>query len=77
MFTLGLGGAITTSVYFIYSFLSEFIRRRMITSVVVENLDPVHKWLLQFLTQKGYLADKMTDTVVKVVKPKRNWWEPK
>ena len=76
-FALGLGGMVTSAIYFIYSIVHEYIFRTMITSVTVENLDPVYKWLLQFLTDKGYLADKMTDAVVKVVKKKKNWWEPK
>lgn len=40
-------------------------------------MDPVYKWLLQFLTEKGYLADQMTDSVVRVVKKKKEWWQPK
>ena len=75
--TLGLGGMITSAIYFIYGLAYEYVQRAMITSVTVENLDPVYKWLLQFLTEKGYLADKMSDAIVKVVKKKKNWWEPK
>ena len=56
-FALGLGGMVTSTIYFIYSIVREYIFRTMITSVTVENMDPVYKWLLQFLTNKGYLAD--------------------
>lgn len=77
LFTLGLGGLITTTFWYTFNMIKEYLTRRMITSVVIENLDPVYKWLLQFLTQKGYLADQMSDCIVKVVKPKRNWWTPK
>ena len=46
----------------------------MICSVVIDSLDPTHKWVLQYLTEKGYLADKMSDMIVKVKKPKKNYW---
>jgi len=49
----------------------------MITSVTIENLDPVYKWLLQYLTEKGFLADQMSDSVVRIVKKKKEWWQPK
>ena len=77
LFTLGIGGMITTLFWYTFSMVKEYLTRRMITSIVIENIDPVYKWLLQFLTQKGYLADQMSDCIVKIVKPKRNWWEPK
>lgn len=74
LFALGLGGLITSVFYYVMSMLQEYITRRMICSVVVENLDPVYKWLLQFLTEKGYLADHMSDSVVRIVKKKRQWY---
>jgi hypothetical protein len=77
MFALGLGGLITSAFYYLISMIQEYITRKMICSVVVENLDPVYKWLLLFLTEKGYLADHMNDSVVRIVKKKRNWYEPK
>ncbi len=46
----------------------------MICSVVVDNMDPTYKWVLQFLTEKGYLADQMSDMIVKVKKPKKSYW---
>jgi hypothetical protein len=49
----------------------------MINSVVVESSDPIYKWVLTFLTEQGYLANNMTDSVVKVIKKKKNWYEPK
>ena len=45
-FALGLGGMVTSTIYFIYGIVHEYIFRTMITSVTVENLDPVYKWLL-------------------------------
>ena len=67
LFALGLGGAITGMFYYVVSMIQEYLFRSMITSVVIENMDPVYKWLLQFLTQKGYLADQMSDSVVRIM----------
>jgi len=77
LFAVGLGGLITSAFYYAINMIQEYITRKMICSVVIENLDPVYKWLLQFLTEKGYLADQMSDSVVRIVKPKRNWYQPK
>lgn len=74
-FALGLGGLFTSALYFVYGLIYEYIERRMITSVAIDNYDPVYKWLLQFLTEKGFLADQMTDAIVRKVKKKRGWWE--
>ena len=73
---LGLGGLISSTIYFLYGLIYEYIERKMITSVAIDNYDPVYKWLLQFLTEKGYLADHMSDSIVRIVKKKKNWWTP-
>jgi hypothetical protein len=48
--TLGLGGFATTAIYFIYGLVLEQIEKKFMTQVTVDNMDPVYKWLLQFLT---------------------------
>jgi hypothetical protein len=73
---LGLGGLVTSTLYYIYGLSEEYIQRSFITSVSIENIDPTYKWLLQFLTEKGYLAEQMSDAVVRKVKKKKNWWAP-
>lgn len=74
--TLGLGGFITSMVYYIWGVAEEYIQRRMITSVAIDNMDPTYKWVLQFLTEKGFLADQMQDAIVRKVQKKKNWWVP-
>jgi chaperone BCS1 len=76
-YMMGLGGMLTSLLYYVYGLAYEYVQRSLITSVQIENMDPVYKWLLQFLTEKGYLADQMTDSVVRVVKKKKEWWQPK
>jgi hypothetical protein len=71
---LGFGGLITGAFYFVINLLREWLNRKMICSVIIDSLDPTHKWVLQYLTEKGYLADKMSDMIVKVKKPKKNYW---
>lgn len=73
-FTLGFGGLITGAFYFVINLIREYFGRRLICSVVIDSMDPTHKWVLQYLTEKGFLADKMSEMIVKVKKPKRNWW---
>lgn len=73
---LGLGSIIVWAFYFIIDFVRVRILRRMMVSVTIEGFDSVYKWLLIFLTEKGYLADNMNDVIVKIVKKKRNWYEP-
>lgn len=46
----------------------------MMCSVVIDSMDPTYKWVLLYLTEKGFLADQMSDMIVKVVKPKRTYW---
>lgn len=45
-YTLGLGGIITSVLWQLYYIVYEQIERIMITSVKVDNMDPVYKWLL-------------------------------
>jgi chaperone BCS1 len=74
--TLGLGGFVTSLVYYAYGLIYEYVERSLITSVAIDNTDPTYKWLLQFLTEKGFLADQMSDAIVRKVKKKKNWWAP-
>jgi len=73
-FTLGFGKLITGAFYFVINILREYLNRRMTCSVVIDSMDPTFKWVLQFLTEKGYLADQMSDMIVKVKKAKKSWW---
>jgi BCS1 N terminal len=46
LYTLGFGGLITSSIYYLYSLVWEWVERSFTTSVTVESSDPVYKWLL-------------------------------
>lgn len=76
---LGLGSVIVWAFYWIINFVKDKILRGMMTSVTIDNKDSVYKWLLTYLTEKGFLAENMNDVIVKVVKKKKEWheWGPK
>ena len=77
LYMLGFGSLVTTVAYWVYYTVYDYLYKRMFTSIVVESLDPVYNWLLQYLTQKNYLTvASMTNSVVRTVKKKSNWWEP-
>ena len=76
MYTLGLGGLITSTIYYVYGLIWEYIERRLTTSVSVDSSDAIYKWLLQYLIDKNYLAKSMTDAVVKLEVKKSSWWMP-
>jgi Zn-dependent protease with chaperone function len=74
---LGLGSFVIYAFWWIFNFLKDKMLRNMMVSVTIDSHDSVYKWLLVYLTEKGYLAENMADVVVKLVKKKRNWYEPK
>jgi hypothetical protein len=76
LYTLGFGGLITSSIYYLYSIVYEWVERVFTTSVTVESSDPVYKWVLQYLLEKDYLAKNLTDAVVKMKVKKNDWWLP-
>ncbi len=68
LYFLGLGGAITSAIYWLYDFVYEFVNKKLFTSVTVYNVDPVYDWLLKYLTENGYLTPaSMGQSVVKTV----------
>ena len=74
---LGLGSALLYVFWWIFNFLKDKFLRNLMVSVTIESSDAVYKWLLVYLTENGYLAENMSEVIVKVVKKKRQWYEPK
>lgn len=70
-------GAATSGFFYVVYLLKEMFYRRMLTQITISNSDPCYKWLLNFLIKSDYLNKSMSDCVVKIVKKKRNWYEPK
>ena len=46
LYTLGFGGLISSTFYYVYYLVWEWAERRFTTSVTVESTDSVYKWLL-------------------------------
>lgn len=77
LYFLGIGGMISSVVYWIYDFVYDFVHKKIFTTVTVYNVDPVYLWLLKYLTEKGYLTpSSMGQSVVKTIVKKQKWWEP-
>ena len=68
LYFLGLGGMISSVLYWCYDFAKEMLYKRLFTTVSVSNADAVYLWLLKYLTEKGYLTpSSMGQSVVKTV----------
>lgn len=68
LYFLGLGGMISSAVYWLYEFLYDYVHKTLFTTVTVYNVDPVYLWLLKYLTEKDYLtSSSMGQSVVKTV----------
>lgn len=77
LYFLGLGGMISSLLYWCYDFAKEMLYKRLFTTVSVSNADAVYLWLLKYLTEKGYLTpSSMGQSVVKTVVKQSKWWEP-
>ncbi len=68
LMSLGVGSIISSLVYWLYNLAYERYRRNYYNSVVVDNSQPVYKWLLTYLLEKDYLNKDMTTCQVKTVK---------
>jgi len=76
LLTIAIGSATSLIAYLLF-LLKEFLEKRMLTSITINNSDPCYKWLLTFLIKNDYLNHSMSDCVVKIVKEKRKWYEHK
>ena len=63
---LGFGGVLASFSYSVYLLIEEYVHRTLIVSLQIDNIDPVYKWVLQFLTHKDYLS--LSESIVKLVK---------
>jgi predicted PurR-regulated permease PerM len=51
LYFLGLGGMISSVIYWCYDFLYDLVYKKIFTTVTVYNVDPVYLWLLKYLTE--------------------------
>lgn len=43
--------------------------------MTIHNFDPTYKWLLKYLIEKGYLKESMNNSIVKLQKKEKKYWE--
>jgi hypothetical protein len=48
-YTMGLGGALASASYFIYSFVMNDLRMRLISQITINSDDPLFEWMLEYL----------------------------
>jgi len=53
-------GFLMSIVYYVFNFIYDYIKRRIVSSITLESSDDVYKIVLNFLTHKNYLKGSMT-----------------
>ncbi len=77
LITFGFGGFITSACWFLWAVVYDRIKRYFVTQVIIDNTDAPYKWVLKYLTEKGYLATSMNQFVAKIRPQDGRWWDSK
>ncbi len=57
---VSLSGFLVSMVYFVINFVYEKIKRMLICSITIQSSDNIYKMVLDFLIQKGYVKNSMS-----------------
>lgn len=61
-------GALLSAVYLISQALYQKIKNLLFASIEIESMDPIYSWLLDYLTELGYLKGSVNKLTCKILR---------